>query len=429
MAFSLGYEFRPWDDAEQDVFILGAGFSIAAHEAFPCTDQLGTAALRKVRERNRLGLELDRLPENFKNSQFEIWLAQIAEDQPYLSTSENLRNRAIFLELTYAIREIILEAEMTARGNLPKWLSQFRDMCRYRHSQVLTLNYDTLVDSIAGKYETRYGSIQLDVLKLHGSISKWWVSTDPTGGTIRETPSDPDGRLITPRGLEPFIIPPISVKSEFYRNPKVRELWTAAHDALAAADRVLIIGYSFPSADTSMAGLLQSSLSRKTTKKVVDVEVIDLDPEPVGSQLDRIGIPHTVRFSGNSSVVDLVDSYITEAANHVINKLREKLKEQHFVAGQISVQPEIRTRAIGGPILSIESEPHCGTLTIKIGEYTGQASDVSGSQRQFQEFAELIESEGLDRIVVDRDGRISQTVDCLLSYSNNDYCTLHLVAL
>lgn len=430
MAFNLETDFRPWENAEQDVFILGAGFSIAAHEAYPSTDQLGTKALRKVRERNRLGLNLDRLPENFKNSQFEIWLAQISEDQPYLSTSENLRNRAIFLELTYAIREVILEAENNTKRVLPEWLSQFRDICRYRHSQILTLNYDTLVDATAGNYEISYGSIQLDVLKLHGSISKWWVSTDPTGGTIQEIPlTDPDGRLITPRGLEPFIIPPISVKSEFYRNPKVRELWTAAYDALVGADRVLIIGYSFPSADSSIAGLIQNSLSRKMPRKEVDVEVIDLEPKFVGSQLDRIGIPHAVLFSGNSAVENFVDSYIEEAANYVFNKIREKLTEQHFSAGQIFVQAERRRGGGYASIFRLESEPYSGTLTIKINEYVDYTPDNSGHDRQFREFAELIKSEELNSIVVDRDGRISRIVDCHLLYSNKDYCTLRLVAL
>ena len=68
MSFNVRQEFRPWDDADQDVFILGAGFSIAANKAFPSTDQLGTMALGKVRERNRLGLDVDLLPKQVKNS-------------------------------------------------------------------------------------------------------------------------------------------------------------------------------------------------------------------------------------------------------------------------------------------------------------------------------------------------------------------------
>lgn len=168
MSFNVRHEFRPWDGTEQDVFILGAGFSIAANKDFPCTDQLGTKALRKVRERNRFGLDLDQLPEQFMNSQFEPWLAQIAEDQPCLSTSENLRNRALFVELTHAIREVVLEAEDNAHSYLHNWLSRFLSLCRYRRSQIITLNYDTLVDSVTVNYVDRHDSVQLDVLKLHG---------------------------------------------------------------------------------------------------------------------------------------------------------------------------------------------------------------------------------------------------------------------
>ena len=73
MSFNVRQEFRPWDDADQDVFILGAGFSIAANKTFPGTDQLGTMALGKVRESNHLNLNLDLLPEEFRNSQFETF--------------------------------------------------------------------------------------------------------------------------------------------------------------------------------------------------------------------------------------------------------------------------------------------------------------------------------------------------------------------
>ncbi|MHB8289226.1 MAG: SIR2 family protein [Acidimicrobiales bacterium] len=348
MCFDLRQEFRPWDDADKDVFILGAGFSIAAYNDFPSTDRLGTMALGKVRKRNRLGFDLDLLPEEFTNSQFELWLAQLAEDQPYLSLSENLRNRALFVEVTYAIREVILEAEENARGNLKNWLSPFLRLCGYRGSQIITLNYDSLVDSVtkAGPATrtqiTGSGSTRSNVWKLHGSISKWWAPNDPTGATIQEVPiRDSEDRPIIPRGLEPFIIPPISGKAAFYRNPKVRELWTEAYDALLRADRVLIVGYSFPAADISMASLLQSSLGRRTIGKQPEVEVINLDPVSVESQLDRVGVSHTVTFDGESSVANFVDSYITEASKYVIRKLREDLKEQHFETGQVSVKAEI----------------------------------------------------------------------------------------
>ena len=63
------------------------------------------------------GLGVIALPSEFI---LRLPLRELRRPRIVLSTSENLRNREIFLELTYAIREIILEAEVEARGNLPK---------------------------------------------------------------------------------------------------------------------------------------------------------------------------------------------------------------------------------------------------------------------------------------------------------------------
>lgn len=78
-----------WDEEAPDVFILGAGFSIAADLSFPDTDTLGARALDKIRQANRLGIDLSILPEQFKHGLFEAWLAQIAEDRPSFSRGKN----------------------------------------------------------------------------------------------------------------------------------------------------------------------------------------------------------------------------------------------------------------------------------------------------------------------------------------------------
>ena len=40
-------------------------------------------------------------------------------------------------------------------------------------------------------------------------------------------------------GPEPFIVPPLATKSEYYRNPITREIWRAATEALAGADHII----------------------------------------------------------------------------------------------------------------------------------------------------------------------------------------------
>ncbi len=78
-----------WDEEAPDVFILGAGISIAADLSFPDTDTLGTRALDKIHHANRLGIDLSILPEQFRHGLFGVWLAQIAEDQPSFSRGKN----------------------------------------------------------------------------------------------------------------------------------------------------------------------------------------------------------------------------------------------------------------------------------------------------------------------------------------------------
>ncbi|KJF15487.1 MULTISPECIES: hypothetical protein [Acidithrix] len=52
-----------WDEEAPDVFILGAGISLAVDLSFPDTDTLGTRALDKISQANRLGIDLSIRPE------------------------------------------------------------------------------------------------------------------------------------------------------------------------------------------------------------------------------------------------------------------------------------------------------------------------------------------------------------------------------
>jgi len=57
----------------------------------PLTDDLGNRVRKLVKEELRY-----RIPSLFQLGQFEAWLSRIFEDQPDLTTSENIANRAIF---------------------------------------------------------------------------------------------------------------------------------------------------------------------------------------------------------------------------------------------------------------------------------------------------------------------------------------------
>jgi hypothetical protein len=178
-----------------------------------------------------------------------------------------------------------------------------------------------------------------------------------------------------------------------------------------------------------MAGLLQSSLNRKITDKQVDVRVINLEPETVVSQLNRIGIPHTVSFAGENSVPDFVGSYITEASKYAIKKLQGHLKEQHIEIGQISVQQEIGRAAIGEKVLDVGIDRAERSLILKMGNYPDPTTAVTENMRLFKKFSELIQDEYLEKIIVHRDRGNSQVVDYLVSYSNPEDGSTFLIPL
>ena len=353
--------WTPWEEPNNDVFIIGAGFSIATNNKFPNTDALGTKAARDVRRRKPEGTDISVIPKKFTSGNFETYLGQISEDQPYLSTSENLRNRAVFFEHTKAVRDIVVDAEQRT-DSIPDWFYNFISVCHARQSKIITLNYDTLIersipelllttanesrnatasdilDGIPPNPKTNADSLSvvmrsLRLIKLHGSTWWFWVPTDLTGSTIQRI--DPQGyrsessdefdserRRLLP-GREPFIIPPISGKGSLYLNPVIKELWSRASHSLKNAKRIFVVGYSFPLADTGMIGLLQSALSR--LKDYPEVHVIDKTPTQIIERLQNIGITATSPFEGASSVKRFADSYTHEASKLVVERLRQQL--------------------------------------------------------------------------------------------------------
>lgn len=102
---------------------------------------------------------------------------------------------------------------------------------------------DDLPPRSAGSY--RYNgqtAASMRLLKLHGSLNWYWAPNDHTGATIGRWDSaglfgapqreDEQGRRRSLPGRDPFIVPPATTKSDYYRNPLTRELWRRAYEAL-----------------------------------------------------------------------------------------------------------------------------------------------------------------------------------------------------
>lgn len=143
----------------------------------------------------------------------------------------------------------------------------------------------------------------LSVLKLHGSLN--WVWRTRTREDARNSIPRPGARLYCLTGsdiegdmilqherddpfLLPFVVPPIYEKGPHYRD-FLGPLWARARAALAAADRVVVFGYSFPTADFSARALLRAAFHEGSGTK--QVSVIDIDPSVSSLMASFLDLP------------------------------------------------------------------------------------------------------------------------------------------
>lgn len=87
----------------------------------------------------------------------------------------------------------------------------------------------------------------------------------------------------------PLIIPPVQNKSYEFFGDLFATLWTSAESALAAADEIVVIGYSFPVTDTQSDNLFRKAFSRRSS--MPRVSILDPVPERVAAKFsDDLGI-------------------------------------------------------------------------------------------------------------------------------------------
>ena len=330
------------DRRMQTAIILGAGFSKAAAN-LPLTDELGNE-LRK-----RLPRMLSRAAQSFKNGSFETWLSRVAEAQPDLDDVANAENVALFTAATQTLHAILIEREIDALGgDMPKWLHQFVRTLHAARADVITFNYDTLLERAAvssrcwdmglnrftntesilnGLPPSLPGALADEdvntfrLMKLHGSLDCYWVRGDPAGSTIvrlpgnrdwgPNTPSDHNHARLTP-GREPFIVPPASAKSGFYNNPISRQLWRDAAAALRRADQVAIVGYSLPLTDLVTAGMIGDALGGHDKP----IHLVNPESAAIRQRLSTIGIDsrNVHEHSGSDCVAQFSDYLATSVS-------------------------------------------------------------------------------------------------------------------
>jgi hypothetical protein len=241
------------------VYILGAGFSKAVSNEMPTLMDL-PQALRSYSARKARGddtvAELDQLG---SIGNVEMILTYLVQAKPWLSESANLRARALFLDVTRLIADLIHDRMCACfqKLNEAPWLNLLMKSWHRNRDTVITFNYDMIVETAAGKVVDPidlpgiYGvpltpaslrargagtglipSKSFTLLKLHGSTG-WFYSGSsefsgetifavfPNGPTYWDDSESPEARCSSKaredefaavRDKFPLIVPPVFEK-------------------------------------------------------------------------------------------------------------------------------------------------------------------------------------------------------------------------
>ena len=307
----------------RDAFLLGAGFSKAIHRKMPTMNELFKQLEPLV------GVEDGISPEAYeyasKFAKVETLLSYYAVRNPSDDHVEELRKRIVTARLEERIGSVLqcrerhldrlaLTSSMALGQRLvEKWMEQ--------ESHVLTANYDTVVEQLAGMLDDTQASVlypipvipaqaimghnpagtisgeDLTLYKLHGSVS-WYTSQD-------ESNSDPiygcvefGVGTITPRekllgDKRRLIAPPVHDKSTLMSHEHMRNLWRQAkNNALAPADTLYVIGYSLPETDMAMRTLLWESrqpIEQAEQLRKIPLYVVDKNPTLFAHYKEMLG--------------------------------------------------------------------------------------------------------------------------------------------
>jgi hypothetical protein len=299
-----------------DVFILGAGFSKAIFNRMPITKELSSEVVTSYQ--GTIEPDIRALIED----DFEKALTFLSQHKPWLRDAENLRHKALYLDLTSVIRHIFVRNQRDPRtfgtNDFPIWMQYLLYFWHEHRCAVITLNYDTLIERLASvqswkltkKIPTgqlypvnltpaslRSGSACQDstldtfkLFKLHGSVN-WFYSgrSNFFGENLYYVPciggadevfnaffydQDAEKAHWTCLGDKvALIIPPTLDKSVFFEHETLQSLWFQAGEAIKRAERIICMGYSLPSSDLTMAQFLRSCAPEKR----IPFEIVNLE--------------------------------------------------------------------------------------------------------------------------------------------------------
>ncbi|WP_420443804.1 hypothetical protein [Candidatus Poriferisodalis sp.] len=287
-----------------EVYLLGAGFSCAVSETMPTMSALLFALKQTVEDEGWPLTQRFGLPHA---DDLESWLDSLATPQPYRSDAENTEAAAVFHRIADWLGRYITEVERESfQGAHPVVIFDLLRLWQSNLSTVITLNYDTIIERCVEARPDYIGLREAGVLaanairavplsptsaysgamrlgdatlpaafrlaKLHGSVDWQYPGESGRGQPIYAIDTDHEdeaqGRL---RHLVPYIIPPCFSKVPLFNHEIIRQNWHAARQGLERAQRLVVMGYSLPPADTAVVQMLRTYAPKNIT-------LLDTDP-------------------------------------------------------------------------------------------------------------------------------------------------------
>lgn len=339
------------DSSRRPVYVLGAGFSKAINEAMPITNELGVALAKRLSGEVEFDLHA--------GETFEAWLTRQATPMPFLHGFENARRTADAARVIDEIAHVLDEqVDVSSETPAPLWLRQLIAIWHVERAVVLTFNYDTLIERAVNfsvpTHTSREGHVSnvmgdhvvfpappapqaqylgdsgaghtndsFELLKMHGSLTWYWASGDPTGSTlirVREKhilgstkPLATEADFSGATTLDRYLIPPITAKDGYYGSYLANTLWRMARSHISSAASLTLIGYSPPPEDRVASQLIAE------VPGDASVAVVDRDPGEQGlprsilGNLLALGISATAASVGEQSVASFVSDKLREA--------------------------------------------------------------------------------------------------------------------
>ncbi len=235
----------------------------------------------------------------------ETWLSFALEDQPFLPIEQNLLNRSAANVAISALGDLVVCRQHDVES--PAWLMDLLTIWHGTRTEVITLNWDTLVEAATEasrlwslSYPTSDfdnvsissddildhvprlapgspaggppGRLTFHLWKLHGSIDWYWSEGDRFGETVVRRPITRPalGDSAGIAGKRRFFAAPTATKTSYYGNEIIRHVWQRARSAIECASEIVLIGYSLPPTDLSVGSLLAGM----TASRIVIVDPV-----------------------------------------------------------------------------------------------------------------------------------------------------------